>query len=116
LYLILAECEANLNQNLPKAKEYLNTLKQNRLEAEFYASEEIRINAMNQAELITEIAEERCRELAFEGHRWYDLRRTTQQSLTHTFGGETEVLEEGDPRYTLRFPQEAVDNNPNLNN
>jgi len=116
LYLILAECEANLNENLPKAKEYLNTLKQNRLEAEFYALEEIRINAMTQAELITEVAKERCRELAFEGHRWYDLRRTTQQSLTHTFGGETEVLEEGDPRYTLRFPQEAVDNNPNLTN
>ncbi|WP_170150693.1 RagB/SusD family nutrient uptake outer membrane protein [Marinifilum flexuosum] len=114
LYLILAESEAQLNVDLAKAKEYLNTLKKNRLEADFYVIEESRINAMNQDDLIDEIADERFRELAFEGHRWYDLRRTTQQSITHNFGGETEVLKQGDPRYTISFPQEAIDNNPNL--
>ncbi|GAB7089712.1 RagB/SusD family nutrient uptake outer membrane protein [Marinifilum fragile] len=113
LYLIVAECKARLDE-LEDSKDYLNQLKAKRLTADFYATEETRINALNKADLIAEIAAERFRELAFEGHRWFDLRRTTQQSLTHKFKDETAVLVEGDPRYTLRFPQEAIDNNPNL--
>lgn len=114
LYLILAECEAHLNKNLPKAKEYLNTLKKSRLKADFYVIEENRINAMDQSELINEIAEERFRELAFEGHRWFDLRRTTQPMITHTYNKKATVLKKNDPRYTIRFPKEAIDNNPYL--
>lgn len=36
---------------------------------------------MNQADLIKEILEERALELAFEGHRWFDLRRTTRPRI-----------------------------------
>lgn len=39
------------------------------------------INAMSQEKLITEILKERARELAFEGHRWFDLRRTTRPEI-----------------------------------
>ena len=39
------------------------------------------VDAMNQADLIKEILEERALELAFEGHRWFDLRRTTRPRI-----------------------------------
>ncbi len=58
--------------------------------------------------------DERFRELAFEGHRWFDLRRTTRPQLTKTYNGETYVLEKDDPRYTLRIPAAAIEANPGL--
>ena len=33
------------------------------------------IETMNQEQLLADIMEERARELVFEGHRWFDLRR-----------------------------------------
>ena len=50
-----------------------------------------------------------------EGHRWMDLRRTTRPSITKTHNGSTYTLTENDSRYTLPFPQSAVNNNPHLN-
>jgi hypothetical protein len=71
---------------------------------------------MSQDALIAEIMDERLREFAFEGHRWFDLRRTTQKEMVHTYKSETASLQKNDPRYTLRYPQEAIDNNPLLSN
>ncbi|MCZ4695716.1 RagB/SusD family nutrient uptake outer membrane protein [Ancylomarina euxinus] len=115
LYLIAAEASAQLDQ-LDDACDYLNQLKVTRLKPDFYTTEVARTAAMNKAELIKEILTERFRELAFEGHRWFDLRRTTQSEIAHVFGDETVVLRQGDPRYTLPYPQEAINNNPNLAN
>lgn len=115
LYLIAAEASAQLDQ-LDDARNYLNQLKAKRLKADFYSTEVTRIAAMNKSELISEILTERFRELAFEGHRWFDLKRTTQSEITHIFGDETAVLKQGDPRYTIPYPQEAINNNPNLMN
>ena len=71
---------------------------------------------MSQAALINEILEERARELIFEGHRWFDLRRTTRPRIQKELSGSTYVLEQDDARYTLRIPQEAIDANPGLLN
>jgi len=115
LYLIAAEASAQLDE-LDDARDYLNQLKAKRLKADFYTTEVARIAGMTKAELISEILTERYRELAFEGHRWFDLRRTTQPEIIHVFGEETATLKQGDPRYTIPYPQEAISNNPNLLN
>jgi hypothetical protein len=67
---------------------------------------------MTQSELLQEIYDERFRELAFEGHRWYDLRRTTQPQLTRTYSGVTYTLTP--EKYTMKFPPEAVEANPEI--
>lgn len=115
MYLIIAECEARLNE-LENARNYLYQLKAKRLSSDFYTAEIERINSMSQDALIAEIMDERLREFAFEGHRWFDLRRTTQKEMVHTYKSETASLQKNDPRYTLRYPQEAIDNNPLLSN
>jgi len=115
LYLTIAECNAKLDE-LDDARDYLNQLKAKRLNADYYNTEVTRVAELNKADLIIEIANERFREFAYEGHRWFDLRRTTQEQIDHTYKTESATLKQGDPRYTLRFPQEAIDNNPNLSN
>ena len=65
---------------------------------------------------ITFVRDERRRELCFEGHRWFDLRRTTRPRLEKTYSGTTYVLEENDSRYTIRIPSEAIEANPGLAN
>lgn len=110
-YLTAAEAAAQLN-DLPKAINLLKPLMQKRLNSSAYGTTLTLMEAMTQAELLEEIYDERARELAFEGHRWFDLRRTTQPALTHTFAGETYTLTP--EKYTMRFPTEAVESNPEI--
>ena len=51
-----------------------------------------------------------------EGHRWLDLRRTTRPQITKEYEGQTYVLQANGPRYTLPYPQSAIEDNPDLNN
>ena len=82
-----------------------------------YSQKESEINKMNQAELVTEILNERAGEVAFEGHRWFDLRRTTRPRIEKVVNsGQTVIIEQDDPRYTLRIPQSATNANPDLMN
>ena len=113
LYLI--EAEAGLaSGNKALAVESLLAVKAKRLKPAYFATDRSRVQALSDADLLTEIVNERERELALEGHRWYDLRRFGQPSITHTVDGVDYVLQQNDPRYTLRFPKSAVSNNPNL--
>jgi len=88
LYLNAAEAIAQLGQ-LPEARNYLLKLMEKRYTSAGYTQKKDKVNAMSQAELITEILKERARELAFEGHRWFDLRRTTRPELRKTIDGQT---------------------------
>lgn len=115
VYLTAAEAAARLNR-LSEARIRLLQLMENRYTQKGYTQKENTVNAMSQANLITEIMNERSRELAFEGHRWFDLRRTTRPRIEKVLDGTTFVLEQDDPRYTLRIPKEAIEANPGLAN
>ena len=110
-YLTAAECAARLG-NTTEAVDLLKPLLQKRLNATALQDELELITSMTQEALIAEILDERARELAFEGHRWYDLRRTTRPALTRTYDDETYTLTP--EKYTMRFPTEAVEANPEI--
>lgn len=113
IYLNAAEAATNLNK-LPEARIRLLKLMENRYTPEGYEYKKNIVNKMNQEMLLTEIIEERARELAFEGHRWFDLRRTTRPRIEKLIDGKSSVLSEDDARYTLRIPQSAINANPGL--
>ena len=83
---------------------------------EAYEAKSVVVNAMDKEALVQEILDERARELAFEGHRWFDLRRSTRPRLEKVLDGTRYVLEENDARYTLAIPKEAIEANPGLLN
>jgi hypothetical protein len=72
------------------------------------------------AALLDFCRDERRRELSFEDHRWFDLRRYGMPELHHTFqmlatqAPVDYVLHQGDKRYVLPIPQSAIATNPSL--
>lgn len=112
-YLIAAEAALE-NDDKPNAVHYLTALMAKRYHPLMYAQYAAQVEEMTADELRQEIQDERFRELAHEGHRWFDLRRTTQPELQKTYNGTTYTLQQGDVRYTLRIPSEAIAANPEL--
>lgn len=113
LYLTKAETSLKLN-NIGDAKTTILSFIQNRYSEAGYSQLEGEVNDMNATELTNFILEERHREFAVEGQRWFDLRRTSQKQIVHTFDGDTYTLIQNDPRYTIIYPANARLNNPNL--
>lgn len=113
LYLTKAETAAQLD-NLALAKDAINIFVATRYSAESFEVLTASINSMQKTELLHFIAQERFREFAAEGHRWFDLRRNNQKEIQHTLDGNTSTLIANDPRYTLPFPADARLNNPEL--
>ncbi|WP_316816196.1 RagB/SusD family nutrient uptake outer membrane protein [Pedobacter nyackensis] len=113
IYLIAAE-SALQTGNKDLALQRLLALKAKRLTPDYFQTESTRISVLSATDLMSEIIAERERELALEGHRWYDLRRYGQPELTHVIDGTNYILQKNDPRYTVRFPTEAIANNPEL--
>ena len=113
-----AEAQANLD-GFNNAIETLNTLRENRFDPEDmeYLGEDIDITSKE--ELIAFIKEERRRELCFEGHRWFDLRRWGMPEIRHIWHNSEKdsteyILKEKDLMYTIPIPNEAMLENPNL--
>lgn len=122
-YLNLAEADAQLG-NDQEANEYLNRLRRSRI------ANATTLN-LSGSELITFIREERERELCFEGHRWFDLRRYMvderypfAKTIEHTFTAyqydsndysyhkqftRYYRLEQNDDAYTLNIPKNVRD-------
>lgn len=115
LYLNSSEAAARSNK-LTEARTRLLKLQENRYTPEKYEEKKNAVNSMNQENLIAEILNERALELAFEGHRWFDLRRTTRPEIRKEITGSTYILGQDDARYTLRIPQSAINANPGLLN
>ncbi|SIQ02299.1 RagB/SusD family nutrient uptake outer membrane protein [Maribacter ulvicola] len=113
LYLILAECYAQLN-NQDQAKAHLIELANMRYTPIGLERYRTRINELNSADVLEEVLEERRREFAIEGHRWNDLRRTTRPLLIKNYKNQEFRLEKDDDRYTIPFPNDAIINNPDL--
>lgn len=110
-YLTAAEASVQLG-DLTGAIDFLKPLLVKRLNTTAYNDALTLMAAMNQAQLLQEIIDERGRELAFEGHRWYDLKRTAKPALTRTWSGQIYTLTP--EKYTMRFPTEAVEANPEI--
>lgn len=113
MYLIIAESAVNLGDKV-RALNALNTLAKNRLTTDAFAAQATELAAMDLDDLQQFVRSERERELALEGLRWYDLKRWGRPRITHELLGNTHVLEANDPRYVIRYPQEAINKNPEL--
>ena len=113
LYFIKAESYLKLDK-LDQAKATLFTVLQNRYSATGFTKLQTEISAMNSTELMKFILDERFREFALEGQRWYDLRRADQKQIIHHISDKEYILQKNDVRYTIEIPQAAKLNNPHL--
>jgi len=125
LYLLRAECKARLN-DLSGAVQDVETLRKNRMPSTDAAvSSSI---AGNQVNLIKFILEERIREFANEGYRWFDMRRLsvdTNAQIAATVKNTHTSYDNSDApttytlraeRLTLQFPQAYITLNPGMEN
>ena len=101
--LLLAEAENQLG-NTAAATTALNQIR-NRVNLS-------NITANTQNDLQTAIENERRLELAFEGHRWFDLKRSGKAvEIMNALGKNYNVAAH---QLLLPIPQSELDRNPNL--
>jgi tetratricopeptide (TPR) repeat protein len=118
-YLNKAEALAMLKKD-PEANQMINTLRK----ARFFDNDFTEVN-LSGAALVDFIRDERRRELCFEGHRWFDLKRyaVNQQypftkTITHEYRDAvigsppfikaTLKLQPNDPAYVFPIPEDAI--------
>ncbi|QJB32572.1 RagB/SusD family nutrient uptake outer membrane protein [Chitinophaga oryzae] len=115
-YLNRAEANVRLG-NTNSALRDLNLLRANRIK------DAIPLQITDPQLLLDKILSERRKELAFQLHNWFDLRRTGQYAVTHYFTPlkneqpqprQKFVLQKNDPGYTLELPGQALQHNPQL--
>lgn len=99
------------------ALEDLNKLRENRYDTRNVAYN--KVDYTDADDLLQFYKDERRRELCFEEHRWFDLRRYGMSEMTHVYFIEENskqelILTKEDPRYVLPIPQAALDRNPYL--
>lgn len=97
------------------AKEALDELRSHRFATADFETLEI----SDAEELVQFIRDERRRELCFEDHRWYDLRRWGMKEIKHVWYTDentksTYTLNVGDKGYTVPIPDEAMEMNAAL--
>lgn len=124
LYLLRAECKTRLN-DLEGAKNDVETLRKTRMpvaDATIAAT-----TAGSQTALLQFIFDEREREFATQGYRWFDMRRIsvdpllTKPTYTHTLyndatSSNTTVFTLNPVRLTMRLPISIINANPQFTN
>lgn len=123
LVLLRAECKARLN-DLPGAKADVEALRIKRMPAG--SSDVPSAVASQQIPLLKFIMEERIREFAVLGYRWFDMRRlsvdplfssnTYTHSLYSATGAVVSTYTLKPERFVLRFSQKVIDENPGMQN
>ncbi|EKB57047.1 RagB/SusD family nutrient uptake outer membrane protein [Bergeyella zoohelcum] len=116
IYFILAEC-ATHEGNLVEARNYIQKVR----EARNYLGAATTPHYANQQEAWADILKERRVELAFEGHRYIDLKRVAAKAGVTMDRVNADVhpipllnLPNGDYRYTLPIPLSELSANPNV--
>ena len=123
IYLLRAECLARAN-NLRDAVTDLELLRRNRLPL---ANSPVPAAAQStQQNLLNFVMEERIREFALQGFRWFDMRRLSvdplfgQKTFTHTVynanGTVAASFTSTADRLVLRLPRLLIDQNPGMEN
>lgn len=121
-YLNMAEAKAQLGEDA-EACSWLSKLRQKRMSQGAEVS-------LTGAELIQYVRDERARELCFEGHRWFDLRRYmvdvkypyakeivhSMSSFQNYYRDKTDYykLEKNDAAYVLDIPKNVKDFQPSI--
>ncbi|MFV0589802.1 MAG: RagB/SusD family nutrient uptake outer membrane protein [Draconibacterium sp.] len=110
-----AEAYAKLgdDDNKVNAIRDLNTLRKMRFTPEYYVAYKFNDFKTKQA-MIDAVLLERRKELCYEGHRWFDLKRNGYPELEHYFNGVKYILEQNDLRYVLQIPDNELVNNPEI--
>ncbi len=112
ILLILAESYARKG-DISTAIKYLNQLREPKFRTGTYIP--LGASNFNSSTIIDFIMLERRRELCFEGHRWFDLRRTTRPAMSRVgYDGQVATLKENDPKYVLQIPQKELLVNPKI--
>ena len=115
MYLILAEAYAHKTEGVATAVGYLNTLRETKFRTEdFETTGRLQAEDFTQQTLLETVWKERRREFCFEEQRWFDLRRTTRPSITHSGLNGSATLQKDDPRYVLQIPQKELNVNPEI--
>lgn len=111
VYLNRAEAYAELGES-GKAIDDINMLRKYRF------SKSSPVSAANAKDAIAKVRDERRVELAFEGFRWFDLRRWDRPRIEHRYSSKKDpnaydiyVLEENSISYTLPIPKKERDLN-----
>lgn len=122
LYLLMAECKARTG-DLGGAKADVELVRSKRMTAADVAVPTA--TAAQPALLLQFVLNERIREYAVQGYRWFDMRRLSVDPLfanltfKHTLykaDGSTQVFNLKPERLVLRFPQKLMDQNPGMQN
>lgn len=118
-YLIYAEANAMLYKNGNSASKGLATKALNELRSKrFDAISYTDIPDMSADDLVAFSRDERRRELCFEAHRWFDLRRYGMPEIKHTWvtsdTPKAYTLRKDDNSYTFPIPHTIMQNNSDL--
>lgn len=114
LYLMIAECKARLN-DVAGAKAELEYFRQHRMPANVAS-----VPVIDKNDLIKFIVDERLREYALTGMRWFDIRRLWNDPLfndkKYIHKDDKGTYELTADRLTLRVPPKILSYNPGMEN